>query len=266
MLVSLFAAFVGCAEAPPPAEPAPAPAPAAEPPAPTAAEDWKVLQASPLSLEGQVRSAGVAESLEDLVPKTLPAAPPPEDRDRVALRTGVIFAYTVLGGRSADKAAVVGNVQAMRDGMATIGAGQGLLGTMDKAIEQLKNDTVSRQDFLQQLDDEVASAPSEAGWGPTDSTGPMVQAGAWVAGTNLVAQAVVRKNDPAATKLLRRPEVPAYFLKYLSTAEGAEKAGPTKEKVVEALQKLQQVTQAPELTVADAQTVVDTTGALLALL
>jgi hypothetical protein len=264
MLGWIVLALMACSpSAPPPAE-APPPAPVAE--APPGDQDWKVLQASPLSLEAQVRAAGVADTLGDLVPTALPAMPPPDDKDRVAFRTGVVFAYTVLGGAAVEKTALVANVRSMREGMATLGTGAGLLATMDQAIVQLENDTASRQDFLEQLDDEVSSAPAEEGWGPGDTTGPMVQAGAWLAGTHLVAQAVVRKNDPtAAAKLLRRPEVPAYFLKYLRTAAGSEKAGSAKDKVSETLVGLEQLSAKPEITLADAQAIVDSTGSLLQL-
>jgi hypothetical protein len=204
--------LAGCGTPPTPEPtPAPVPAPAApEPPPAPPTPAWKVLAPSPLALEAEVRAAGVADDLGSLVPPKRPDMPPAGQQDRVAFRTGVVFAYTLLGGRDAKKPELVADVSSIRDGMAAIGTGQGLLATMDQAIEQLKNDTASREDFLTELDAQVTSSVPSEGWGPTDSTGPMLQAGAWLAGTNLVAKAVVAKNDPdAAQKLLRRPEVPA---------------------------------------------------------
>jgi hypothetical protein len=113
----------------------------------------------------------------------------------------------------------------------------------------------------------VTSSVPSAGSGPKDTTGPMLQAGAWLAGTNLVAKAVVAKNDPdAAQKLLRRPEVPAFFLKYISSGEGEEKAGKMAGKVAETLAKLEAISSKPKLDQADAQAIADATDALLQLL
>jgi hypothetical protein len=151
--------------------------------------------------------------------------------------------------------------------MEAIGSGAGLLATMDQAIEQLQNDTASRDDFLAELDAQVSSSVPSEGWGPTDTTGPLLQAGAWLAGTNLVAQAVVRKNDPeAAQTLLRRPEVAAFFLKYIRTDEGAQKGGGYSNQVAETLAKLEAISAKPKLDIADAKAIAEATDALLQLL
>jgi hypothetical protein len=113
----------------------------------------------------------------------------------------------------------------------------------------------------------VSSSVPEEGWGPGDTTGPLLQAGAWLAGTNVVARAVVRKNDPAAAqKLLHRPEVAAFFLEYIRSEEGSEKAGMMTGKVADTLKRLETVSGKPQLEVADAQAIVDATDALLQLL
>ena len=184
----------------------------------------------------------------------------------MAFRTGVVFAYTLLGGRGAEKPALVANVKSLRDGMAAIGTGQGTLNTMDKAIVQLENDTASREDFLKELDAHVSASVPEEGWGPNDTTGPLLQAGAWLAGTNLVAKAVVKKNDAeAAQKLLARPEVAAFFLKYIRSDEGTAKAGIMTGRVAEVLKRIEDVSKKPQMEVADAQVIADATDSLLQL-
>lgn len=267
--------FVGCTEAPAPkpaapkAEPTPPPA-APPPPTPeqvaqASAQTSKVLSPSPLDLEAEVKAAGVADSLAALVP-ALPPEPPATDKDRVALRTGVVLAYTVLGGPAVPKPAFLAQLRSIRAGMQTLGAGAGLLTTLDNNIVQVENDAAARADFLRALDDVASMADLETGFGPNDTTGPLLQAGAWVAGTQLVAQAVVKSGKAdAADKLLRRPEVPAWFLGYLK-GEGAEKASGVSEQLRTTLTQLDTIARKPSLTLEDAQAVADATGSLLKLL
>lgn len=261
-------ALPGCDSPPPaPAEPA-ASAPAVEaPPAPTPEQASRVLAPSPLKLEAQVREAGVADTVADLVPKS-PADVATEDKDRVAVRTGVVLAYAVLGGRETPKPDFVAQLRSARAGMAGLGAGAGLLSTIDDSIQHVENDAASREDFLRELDDIVGYSVPEQGWGPEDRTGPLLQAGAWLAGTNVVSRAVVRSGKAeAAEKLLRREDVADYFLRYVKV-EGQDKAtGPVAEQLERTLIELKAVSEKPSpLGIEDAQKVADATSALLALL
>lgn len=250
-------------ESPPPPPPPKAEAPAA--PAPAPAEVSKILAPSPLKLEAAVREAGVAEALGDLVP-TSPAEVTTDDKDRIAVRTGVVLAYAVLGGRNTPKADFVAQLRSARAGMAAIGAGAGLLSTIDDSITHVENDAASREDFLRELDQIVGYSVPEQGFGPDDRTGPLLQAGAWLAGTNVVARAIVRSGKAdAADKLLRRKDVADYFLGYVKTS-GQAKAGPIAEQLEKTLTSMAEVAAKPTLSVEDAQTVADATDALLKLL
>lgn len=217
---------------------------------------------SPLALEKEVRDAGLTGGLAELVP-TRTFATDVEDKDRVALRTGVVLSYTVLAGRVSPKPLFLEQLRSIRVGMTTLGTGKGLLTNIDTFIENIENDTASREDFLQELDAVASSMVVEEGWGKGDRTGPLLQAGAWLAGTNLVAAAVVAADSPpAADKLLRKAYVAEYFLGYLQ-GEGAAKAGPTTATVIETLRTLQTVAKKPTLSVDDARSVVAATETLL---
>lgn len=243
----------------PAATPPPAPVPIAQLPAATVD---KVLAPSPLSLEKEVREAGLGDSLADLIP-TRPFATDIEDKDRVALRTGAVLAYTVLAGRTSAKPDFLAQLRLVRGGLQALGTGKGLLASLDGFIEQIENDTASRDDFLQELDAVASSMVPEQGWGEGDRTGPLVQAGAWLAGTNLVAQAVVRADKAeAADKLLRRAYVADYFLSYLD-AEGAAKSGLTASALGDTLRRLSSIANQPVIGVADARSVAEVTQAML---
>lgn len=264
--IALWTALLaaGCSGSEPPA-PAPVAPPPVEKPAPTPGEVGRVLAPSPLQLESAVREAGIAEAMADLVPAT-PADVATDDKDRIAVRTGVVLAYAVLGGRDTPKADFLAQLRSARAGMAALGAGEGLLSTIDTSITHVENDAASREDFLRELDQVVGYSVPEQGWGPGDRTGPLLQAGAWLAGSNVVARAIVRSNKPeAAEKLLRRGDVADYFLGYVNQ-EGQEKAGPVADQLKATLEQMKAIAEKPALTVEDAAAVADATGALLSLL
>lgn len=269
-LLSLL--FLGCGSEPATTPPPPPPQPPAEPTPPPAAEaatppdaPTRVIAPSPLELETSVREAGVTEALTDLVPAQ-PVATDLSDPDRVALRTGVIIAYSLLGGREMPKETFVAHIRAAREGMASIGAGEGLLSTVDDNIRHVENDAASRDDFLREMDGILSYASPQDGWGPDDRTGPLVQAGAWLAGTNIVARAIVRSGKPeAANTLLRRTDVAEYFLRYAQT-EGKTKVGPVSEQLEASLKAMIEIGKKPTLDLTDAAAVADSTDAILKLL
>jgi hypothetical protein len=189
------------------------------------------------------------------------------DKDRAALQTGMVAAYTVLGGRTIDKAQLLAQMKALRAGLATVGTGEGTLKAVDRFVEQVQNDTAAREDFLKELDAEVQMTVPEEGWGPDDTTGPLLQAGAWLAGIHLVSKRIVEMDDAAAAdKLLRRDDVADFFLRYITSDEGAAKAGSTSEAAANALGQLKAIGQRETIGTAGAKEVADITGTLLELL
>jgi hypothetical protein len=249
--------------------PAPAPAPQPEPVEAAAAEPApvnvnRVLSPSPLDIEADLREAGILEHVQGSVPADVPSVSGMSDQDLVAFQTGVLFANALLGGRTSEKDVFVAQIKGVREGMEVIGTGKGLLATMDNAIDQVVNDTASREDFLEELDAQVGMMVPEEGFGPSDTTGPMLQAGAWLAGINVVATAVVKSgNAEKADKLLRREDVATYFLGYLGTEEGKEKAGPMGEKVRDVLAKLGEISRRDTIGLEGAEEAKQLTHSLL---
>ena len=261
LLTTLLSAGCGGADSTPPAPAVAPPVPAPAAPAPDAHAKNKALTPSPLRLEREVREAGITGALAGLVqPRVYDMTV--QDPDVVAVRTGVVLARTVLAGKDAPKEEFLAQLHQVRDGMAALGTGEGLLATIDDFIKNVENDAAAREDFLEELDGVAGMMVPEEGWGPGDRTGPMLQAGAWLAGTNLVAKAIVKSgNAEAAEKLLRRKEIAEYFLGYIQT-EGAEKAGPLAASLILTLEQLRDIASKPTITLADAQAVADSTEAL----
>ena len=149
-----------------------------------------------------VEKAGLG-SLGSLVPDRNYKLDVP-DKDRVALRTGVLLADTVLTVRDAEKDRLVQ-----------------LLRQVEQGLGQLENDAIDREELIKTLDEATARAQEELG-----EHGRFVQAGAWLAGSNLVAQAVLKKGDVTyAGLLLKQPDVAHYYLDYVRSPEGQKKAG-----------------------------------------
>ena len=189
-LALLTACGEGPADTPPPAPGAPATAAPTPPKAQATPSAARILAPSPLALQAKVKASGLTRQLGDLVPDRSFVDGGP-DKDRTALRTGVVLADTILTGEISDKATFLANLRALHAGMASLGTGQGLLSSIDDFIVAVDNDTAARADFIVELDNVASMMVVEDGWGPGDTTGPLLQAGAWLAGTNLVALAIV---------------------------------------------------------------------------
>lgn len=212
----------------------------------------RVLTPSPLALEAEVRAAGVADSLGAGVPAER-FSRPTTDEDVIAMRTGVAIADAILAGRTDSKEVFLARLQSIRDGMETVGLGKGRLSELDDFITMVKEDQASREDFVAQLDKVTSEAVLSESWGPDDHSGPLVQAGAWLGATQLVARALVAKGDDAAADtLLRRPTVTRYFLDY-AKGEGAKKASaPAMEAFTKTLTELDAIARKDKITVQDA--------------
>jgi hypothetical protein len=243
--------------------PAPSPAPQLEPPPPASRD---VLAPSTLALRDEVRQAGVGATLSDLVPRTIPTGLTDGHPDLVALKTGVLFARALLGGDGSEKKDFLDQLRGVRTGLATIGGDPTRLTALDTAIERVENDAIAREDFLIELDRHIQQLSPEAGWGPGDTTGPMVQAGAWLAGVDAVARAVVRSGDGAAAdRLLRREPVATWFAKYIRSEAGDARIGSARHAVAGALDELRAIFSRPEIGVAGAEEVARITGQLMEL-
>jgi hypothetical protein len=214
-----------------------------------------------------VQDAGITQSLAPHVPDRSFNMEKGEP-DALAMRTGVILADAILSGPDVPKDRFVQRLKAVRTGLRGIGAGEeGVVEPLDDFIKNVENDASSRADFIKELDRFTEYMLPEEGWGPDDETGPLLQAGGWLAGTNLVAKAIVEAGDDAAAdKLLREKEVVAYFQQYVDK-HGKDKGPDAIVSVVSAtLDELQTIAQKPKLTVDDAKAVVKVTDKLFALL
>lgn len=252
-------------------DPTPETAPEAAPAAPLDPEQLEqavehALAPSPNETRLAVERAGITLSLGTLIPErswTLDQG----DIDRAALRTGVLLGDLVLTVKEAEKPWLVNQLQLIHDGLNAMSAGEGLLSTVADMKASVENDAVSRDDLLRQLDDLVGMVPTSEGVGPEDNSGPLLQAGAWLGGTNLTSRAILRSGQiEAADTLLRQKAVAEYFRGYVSEGEGEEKAGEVQDLLKTTLTRLIEVSDQETIGRADVEDVRDQTQALIDLL
>ncbi|MDP6935742.1 MAG: hypothetical protein QGG40_22670, partial [Myxococcota bacterium] len=177
----------------------------------------KALVPAPRELENAVRSRGLTDALHELVPdRSFDSTK--ESEDIIAIRTGVTLADAILTCRTSSKETFLARLHDVHSGLTRIGAGAGLLDYFQELIQRIENDAATRDEFLNELDDFTSMMVPEEGWGPEDQTGPLLQAGAWMEGANLVSAAIIKANKPeAASDLLRQRAVVDYFVRYVRT-------------------------------------------------
>jgi hypothetical protein len=269
----LLALALACSFPPSPATApagAPEPTPAATPPvpvaAPTPAEVSRVLAPSPEETRKTLEGAGIAADMAQLVPERSFAMDGP-DKDIVAVRTGVHLADAVLSARQAPKEKLLARMAAIQQGLATMGAGAGLLSTARALNERFANDAVSREGLLAEVDAIVGAAVPGEGVGPTDRTGPLLQAGAWLTTANVAARAIASSGKwQASDTMFHQADVVRYFRRY-AQGDGAGKA-PTEflGRLDTILAALEAVSAHDAITEADTREIEARTGELLALL
>ena len=174
---------------------------------------------SPLEVENAVRRAGVADSLLARVPDSRGYSITTDTHlDRVAVQTGVLLTDVILSARKADATTLSTRLEHIHIGLKAMGADAELLQTVEEFKNGIAGDVITREALLEEMARITDLMTPEKKWGPSPQTGPLVQAGAWLAGVHMVANSIVAADRvDAADQLLKHPDVVGYFLGYLST-------------------------------------------------
>ncbi|MCB9778511.1 MAG: hypothetical protein H6742_08120 [Alphaproteobacteria bacterium] len=225
-----------------------------------------VLVPSPTEMQNALAGAGIAEGLSTLVPDRAPKMDV-EDKDVIAVRTGTVLAWSLLTVKDAPTDKLVERMGHIKGGMTALGAGTDINATIDDLTGRLQSDSLSREDMLAELDELHGAIIPEIEYEAGERVVPLIKAGSWLAGVNLISQAIVKaENVEAANKLLKQPEVADYFLAY-ARSEGADKAPPEVMSRLEAtLNRLKELSSKDSLTIDDVKEIQSQTDAVLALL
>ncbi len=225
------------------------------------------LVASPTELQEAMIHAGVDTKFGSLI-KRRNFALEGDDKERIAMRTGIVLADLVLTVNEWDpetgagKDTLVGDLENLRKGLASIGAGNDLDATLGEVIDHVKADAVSPQELWLQVEEMREAAYGELAQEAGVQVVPLVQAGTWLEGTCLLAAAVLAAEERGnAPNLLRQPDVVSYFHTQLKVGEGEVSDINTLARGT--LEQIHDITMKDSLTIEDVQTVHKLTDELL---
>jgi hypothetical protein len=221
----------------------------------------------PREILTSMRAAGLEQSVKALI-QARDLDVTIANKDIAAVRTGAVAADAMFLAGESDNEEFLASLTRVRAGMANIGTGEGMLEAFDDLLVRVANESRSREDFLLEMESILGMRGAGRSWGPLDQTGPLVQAGAWLAGVNLVSKAILAENKPGAAQiLLRHGDTIDRLLVYVRT-EGVNRA-PREGLMAldETLVALADITRKTELlTLDDIQEVVEKTDRLLSML
>jgi hypothetical protein len=262
----------GAPETPAPT-PEPAPEPAAAPEAPPSL-DLATLQAqaqnialtpSPAEMQAALSKAQITQSLAEIVKQREIDMDTP-NQDRVAVRTGVLVADVVLTIKTAEKADLVARLEGIKKGMQQLGGGADIDNTIADLINRIQNDAVSRDELVKDMDELAGVIIPEVEYEAGEKVVPLIQAGSWLEGANLVSSAVITAGKyDAANALLKQPEVVRYFRQYVKI-EGDAAPDEVVAKLEQTLGQLEMITSGETLGEEEVKTINEQTDAVLALL
>jgi hypothetical protein len=150
-----------------------------------------------------------------------------KDVDSVALRTGVILADLILTLNDSEKDVLIKDLQNLQAGMKGIGGGDDIDATLEDVIENVKADALSRQELWLQVEEMREAAYGELGHEAGSRVVPLVQAGSWLEGVNLLSKAVLASEEKGdAPNLMRQPDVVNYFLLKIKGEDSGEDLSP----------------------------------------
>lgn len=275
--ILVFLALAGCPSEEKPAETQaqptqPADTTPAAPPAKLAVDELKAtaqnvtLVPSPAEMQKALDKAGIAQGLSTLVPERS-LKMDVENKDVVAVRTGVVLADALLTVKDAPKEKLVERLGQVKAGMQSLGGGADIQATLDDLVARIQNDALSRDELLKELDELHGAVLPEIEFEAGEKVVPLLQAGSWLEGSNLVANAIVTANKPeAGTSLLRQPQVVEYFQKYVQVEGQAKAPDEVVKQLDSTLKKLHEIASKPSLTADDVKEVKTQTDSVLALL
>jgi hypothetical protein len=216
-------------------------------------------------MQAALKKAQITQSLAELVQKREVDMDTP-NQDRVAVRTGVLVADVVLTIQTAEKSDLVARLQGIQKGMQQLGGGSDIDNTLTDLINRIENDAVNRDELVKDMDELAGVIIPEIEYEAGEKVVPLIQAGSWLEGANLVSSAVITAgNYDAADTLLKQPEVVKYFRQYVKI-EGDKAPDEVVAKLEQTLGQLEMLTSSETLDEEAVKTINEQTDAVLALL
>jgi hypothetical protein len=233
----------------------------------TKAAEEVALVPSPAEMQRSLVNAGLKSDLASLVSKDRLIEMNVENKDNLAVRTGVVLADLVLTIKDSTKEEKIERLSKLKVGFKSLGGGEDIQSTIDELISGIKSDAMSADDLLKDMDELSGVMVPELEYEAGDWVVPLIQAGSWLEGANLVSSAIIAENKfETASQLLRQPRVVEYFLSYVER-EGREKVpDQVVEKLITVLKKLKTISNKKILTADDIKDINQSTSEVLSML
>ncbi|MAY79471.1 MAG: hypothetical protein CL930_01670 [Deltaproteobacteria bacterium] len=224
------------------------------------------LVPSPAEMQKALNNAGLQSQLSTMVEKR-DIAMKAENKDQIAVRTGVVLADLVLTVQDATTEEQLARLNRLKEGFALLGAGDDVANTIEDLRGQIQGGSGSRADLLKEFDELSGVLVPELKYEAGEWVVPLIQAGSWLEGAHLVSGAIKKEAKyEEAGKLLKQPAVVDYFLKYVQR-EGSDKApDQVVKKLEETLTMLKEITSKETIEEEDVNNIYSATGAVLTML
>lgn len=225
------------------------------------------LVPSPAEMQKALSKAGLESKLSEMVASDKNITMDVENKDQLAVRTGVVMADLVLTVKTSEKQVLLDRLAKLKVGFEKLGAGSDIQSTIDEMSTQINNDAINRDDLLKEIDELSGVMVPELEYEAGEWVVPLIQAGSWLEGAHLVSNAIQTESKyEAANDLLKQPAVVDYFLKYVQR-EGREKAGDEVVTQLEStLLKLKEVADGESISEDGVKTIFTSTSDVLKLL
>ena len=229
--------------------------------------EYITLVPSPVETQKAMEAAGIDKQLADLIVKR-DLDMNEKDTDNVALRTGVGIANMLLTVKTASDEQLLGHLAQIQHGLKLLGGGSDIDATISEINERVKAQAVTRDELLKELDELAGALIPELEFNGVKRIVPLIQAGSWLQGSNLVAKAIKEVNKAeTANELLKKPEVVDYFIKYVKDEGKNKKIAALTDRLQASLATLKELASKSEsFTSEDIDTVITVTDDVLTLL
>ncbi len=225
------------------------------------------LVPSPIEMEAKLKTAGLQKDLGSLIATDKDLKVIVDDNDQVAIRTGIVMADLVLTLKSSDQATILKRLGKMKEGLKKLGAGDDIYAVISDFEARVQDNSVNKEELLEEFDELSQVMVSELEYEAGEWVVPLIQAGTWLEGANLVAKIMHQeKKYNAADEFFRQKEIVEYFISYVDR-DGKDRApDQVVAKLITTLNDLKTIADKPKISGADVQKIESLTDLVLNLL
>jgi hypothetical protein len=225
------------------------------------------LVPSPVEMQEKLSKAGLQTELSTLVATENKIKVVVEDNDQTAIRTGVVLADLVLTIKVSSKEQILDRLAKLKAGFEKLGAGSDIKVTIEEFEANVNKGETGRAELLEEFDLYSQVMVTELEYEAGDWVVPLIQAGTWLEGANLVSKIMVKEGKyDSADKFFRQKEIVEYFISYVDR-KGKDKVPDGVVKTLsETLTALKTISAKPKIEEADVKEIESLTSTVLSLL